>query len=101
MDAVDLIDEEIELQILNDHQWIFKDKIDRSHDEWYESMGKHLSINMGYWAEDMKNPSSNYERLQELLFQRGFLEREELHEPSSTEHIYLTFFQFCRLIFDP
>ena len=55
---------------------------------------------MGYWAEDMKNPWSNYERLWELLFQRGFLEREELHELSSTGHIYLTFFQFCRLIFD-
>ena len=64
-------------------------------------MGKHLSINMGYWTEDMKNPWSNSERLWELLFQRGFREREELHEPSSTGHVYLTFFQFCTLIFDP
>ena len=101
MDALDPIDEEIELQDLNDHSWIFKDKIDRSHDEWYESMGKRLSINIGYWAEDMKNPWSNSERLWELLFQRGFREREELHELSSTGHVYLTFFQFCMLIFDP
>ena len=86
MDVLDPFDEGIELQDLNDHP------IDRSHDEWYESMGKHLSINMGYWAEDMENPGGNYERLWELLFQRGFLERKELHEPSSTGHIYLTFF---------
>ena len=89
---------QIEMQELAEHPWDWNDIIDRIHDEWYEIVGSHL---MGCIAEITRTLKVDSERLWELLFQRGFAEREELHEPSSTGHVYLTFFEFCRLIFDP
>ena len=71
MDALDPIDEEIELQDLNDHPWIFKDKIDRSHDEWYESMGIGLKISK-ILGVIMKDSGNCYSR-EDFLNGRNFM----------------------------
>ena len=101
MDALDPIDEEIELQDLNDHPWIFKDKIDRSHDEWYDSIDMHLFIIMGCRVGEMKAPSVDFEELWEMLVQRGYVEQGGCQEPCLTGYVYLIVFEFCRFVFDP
>ena len=99
--VMDLAERAVEPHELNDHQWIFKDEIDRIHDEWYERVRRFLIVFMGYDARHVIALGVDAEKLWELLIQRGFAECDELHEPSDAGHIYLTLFQFCRFIFDP
>ena len=112
-DAADPLYQKIELQImdvadraiepleLNEHQWIFKDEIDKIHDEWYERVRRFSIAFMGCGARHVIALGVDAEKLWELLIQRGFAELEEHHGPSDAGHIYLTLFQFCRFIFDP
>ena len=74
--------------------------IDKIHDEWYEIIGKRLS-ELNYCARHMIAIGVDDEKLCELLIQRRFAELEEHHGPGDAGHIYLTFFQFYRFIFNP
>ena len=77
---------------MNDHQWIFKDEIDRIHDEWYERVRRFLIVFMGYDARHVIALVVDAEKLWELLIQRGFAECDELHATSDAGHMYLTLF---------
>ena len=96
IEAANSVDTRLELQSLTIKRWFWNDFIDRIHDEWFGVDGRHLFVK--YCAELTSTLWIDSEKLWELLIQRGFI---ELHEPSVARHLYLTIFQFCRLVFDP
>ena len=67
---------------MNDRQWIFKDEIDRIHDEWYERVRRFSIVFMSCDARHVISLGVDVEKLWELLTQRGFAECDELYEPS-------------------
>jgi len=89
---MDVAKREVEPLESNDHQWIFKDAIDRIHDEWYERVRRFSIVFMSYDGRHVIDLRVNAEKLWELLIQKGFAECDEIHEPSVAGHIYLTFF---------
>ena len=79
---MDVIERAVEPLELNDHQWIFKDEIDRISDEWYERDRRFSIVFISCNARHVIALRVDAEKLWELLIQRGFAECDELHEPS-------------------
>ena len=61
--VVDVAKRAVELLESNDHQWIFKDVIDRIHDEWYERVRRFTIVNMSYDGRHVIDLGVNAEKL--------------------------------------
>ena len=96
---VEVLDNSVGLPDWNAYHWTPEKIIDRTHNEWFDSSRGYVIEDKNCGADRVSNLGVAIEILWELLFKRGFAELEA--GSGLAKGIYLIFFEFYRLIYDP